>query len=88
MNVGDHPVLPGAPGPRVRFRLRDVFVPELEGVRAALDGEWEVVGTLVGLSDSGDRPGEYGIVQVARGVNLIVPVVSLTEVGDGGRTHA
>jgi len=72
----------------VRFRVRDVFVPDLDGIRGALDGEWELVGILVGLSDSGDRPGEYGIVRVARRINMVVPVALLTEVSDGGRTYA
>lgn len=70
-------------GRRVRFRLRDVYVPDVERLRAELSGDWELVGTLIAFSDSGDRPGEFGIVQLADGVDVVVPVLALTEVRDG-----
>lgn len=70
-------------GRRVRFRMRDVYVPDAARLREELSGDWELVGTLVAFSDSGDRPGEFGIVQLADGVDVVVPVLALTEVRDG-----
>jgi hypothetical protein len=82
MGGADERIPTEGPGPRVRFRMRDVFVPEPERVRDSVNGDWEVIGVLVALSDSGDRPGEFGIVRVADGINLVVPVTALTEVRD------
>lgn len=70
------------PGRRVRFRLRDVFVPDPVRLREELTGDWEVVGTLVALSDEGERPGELGIVLLAEGMHVVVPMTALTEVGE------
>jgi hypothetical protein len=69
-----------SPGLRVRFRVRDVFVPEPGRVREQISGDVELVGMLVALSDSGDRPGEFGIIRMANGMSLVVPVTALTEV--------
>ncbi len=70
--------VPG-PGPRVRFRLSEVFLPPPERVRELLEGSVELIGTLVALSDSGDRPGEFGIVRLSEGINVVVPVTALDE---------
>jgi hypothetical protein len=71
-----------SPGLRVRFRVRDVFVPEPGRVREQIGGDVELVGVLVALSDSGDRPSEFGIVRMGDGVNVVVPVTALTELHD------
>lgn len=68
-----------APGLRVRFRVRDVYLPEPGRVPEQIRGDVELIGTLVGLSDSGDRAGEFGIVRLVDGVNVVVPVMALTE---------
>ncbi len=70
-------------GPLVRFRVRDVYLPAPGEVLERLDGEVELVGTLVELSDSGDRPGEFGVVRLADGIQVVVPVVALTEMREG-----
>jgi hypothetical protein len=67
---------------RVRFRVRDVFLPEPRRVPEQISGDVELVGSLVGLSDSGDRPSAFGIVRMAEGVNVVVPVTALTEIHD------
>jgi hypothetical protein len=66
-------------GVRVTFHVRDVFLPEPGRVGEHISGDVELVGTLRALSDSGDRRGEFGIVRMADGVNVVVPVTALTE---------
>lgn len=65
-------------GPRVRFRVGDVYLPSPERIRELLEAV-ELIGMLVALSDSGDRPGEFGIVRLCNGLNVVVPVTALTE---------
>jgi len=69
-------------GQRVKFRVRDVYFPEPDRVPERIRGDAELIGTLVGLSDSGDRAGEFGLVEVSDGVIVVVPVTALDPMRD------
>jgi len=67
-------------GQRVKFRVRDVYFPE--PVPERIRGDAELIGVLVGFSDSGDHAGVFGLVEVSNGVALVVPVTALEPLGD------
>lgn len=51
-------------GRSVRFRARDIHLPEPRIVLEELHGGDLLEGTVVDLSDSGDRGGAYLVVQI------------------------
>jgi hypothetical protein len=57
---------------RVRVRLRDVCIPDVDELLATLYGEEIVEGTIVDVSDSGDTRQGFAVVQL---VGVDKPVV-------------
>jgi hypothetical protein len=68
-------------GDRVSFESSDVFLPGPEELRvtAGADG---VEGTVIGFSDSGTQPGVFALVEVIQRLEVVVPVVKLTLIGE------
>ena len=67
-------------GTRCRFRLSDVICPDKQQIVTQITPELEVSGEVVLLSDGGDKPEQYAIIEVAGiGAPLIVPVALLKE---------
>ncbi len=65
-------------GTRCRFRLCDVMCPDRQQVVSQITPELEVSGEVVLLSDSGDEPEQYAIIEVGGiAAPLIVPVARL-----------
>ena len=71
---------------RVRFRLRDVCIPDVDELLATLYGDQFVEGTIVDVSDSGDTHQGFAVVQLV-GVDkpVVVPlqlILSITSHGE------
>ncbi len=74
-------------GDRVRFRIVDSYLPPAAQVLEALDEQSEVIGTLVGLSDSGTAPGLFGVVEMTGARTVVVELRNLKPIG-GFRSDA
>jgi hypothetical protein len=61
-------------GDRVKFSIENVFLPDPEQTLKTLSLESEVEGTIVGFSDSGNRPRAFAVVDVVRRKTVVVPV--------------
>jgi hypothetical protein len=57
---------------RVRFKLRDVCIPDLDELLATLYGEQVVEGTIIDVSGPGDTREGFAVVQM---VGMDKPVV-------------
>lgn len=73
-------------GNRCRFRLADVICPDQQQVVTQITPEMEVTGEIAFLSDGGERPNYFAIVEV-KGIfsPLIVPVACLQPVREPER---
>lgn len=60
---------------RVRFRLRDVCIPDVDELLATLYGEQVVEGTIIDVSGQGDTREGFAVVQMV-GMNkpVVVPL--------------
>ena len=77
----------------MRFLLSSVFLPEGEGVAAALTLPSKVEGLIVSFSDSGACANAFAVVEVIRRITVVVPADSLELIeawpgGDGFRSVA
>jgi hypothetical protein len=70
---------------RVRLRLRDVCIPDVDELLATLYGEQIVEGTIVDMSDSGDKRQAFAVVQLV-GVEkpVVVPLSLILSISDHG----
>jgi len=70
---------------RVRLRLRDVCIPDVDELLATLYGEQIVEGTIVDMSDSGDTRQAFAVVQLV-GVEkpVVVPLQLILSISDHG----
>ena len=64
-------------GDKVSFRLSDVFLPEVEELRASWADNAEVEGTVVNFSDSGSIARVFAVVELVQRHTVIVPVAKL-----------
>jgi len=71
-------------GDLVRFRMSDVFLPSPESVIAALLGEEEFEGVIIGFSDSGSKSRVFAVVDVVRRQSVVVPLEKLQMVDTSG----
>lgn len=59
----------------VHFRIRDVYMPDPEKVLRELYGDDLLQGRVVDLTDGGDRPRTFAVVEVeGLGDPLIIPI--------------
>jgi hypothetical protein len=73
-------MFPPKSGTRCRFRLSDVICPDKQQIVTQITPELEVAGEVVLLSDGGDKPEQYAIIEVEGiGAPLIVPVALLKD---------
>lgn len=63
---------PELTGKQVRFRIRDVYVPEPAQILEDLHGQDLLCGRIIDISDRGERQRSYAVVQVE---GLVRPVV-------------
>jgi hypothetical protein len=64
-------------GDKVNFRMSDVFLPEVEELRASWADAAELEGTIVDFSDSGDASRVFAVVEVLERHTVVVPVAKL-----------
>jgi hypothetical protein len=67
-------------GDQVSFRVRDIYLPGPVEFVESLDPDTEVLGCIVGFSDSGSSPGAFAIVQTGERRKVVVPINSLSPV--------
>ena len=65
-------------GEKVKFRVSDVFLPEVEEIRATWADAAEVEGTIVDFSDSGSASRVFAVIDVLQRQTVIVAVAKLT----------
>jgi hypothetical protein len=63
---------------KVSFRVSDVFLPDVEELRAAWGDTAEVEGTIVDFSDSGSASRVFAVIEVLQRHIVVVPVAKLT----------
>lgn len=76
--ANDHEVL--HEGDCVSFRVRNIYLPGPIEFVGKINLETELVGRVLGFSDSGPRPGVFAVVQTDEKNRVIVPVASLSRV--------
>jgi hypothetical protein len=66
----------------VSFHVRDIYLPGPVEFVESLDPDTEVLGYVVGFSDSGPSPGTFAIVQTdgRKKKKVVVPVDSLSPI--------
>ena len=71
-----------SPGSSVCFCLTDVFCPDLDQIREKITDSLEVTGRVIFLSDAGERPDHFAVVEVDGIMSpLIVPVDQIKAFG-------
>ena len=70
-------------GDHVSFHVRDIYLPGPEEFAVSLDPNTEVLGRVVGFSDSGPSAGTFAIVQTDESKKVVVPVNSLSPIQRG-----
>ncbi|MGD0128608.1 MAG: hypothetical protein ABSF46_24885 [Terriglobia bacterium] len=69
--------IPTRIGDHVRFRAASVFLWPQQSSLTAPPDEAEIVGKVIGFSDSGKEPQVYAVIEVVETQALIVPVSDL-----------
>lgn len=67
-------------GDHVSFHVRDIYLPGPVEFVESLDPDTEVLGCIVGFSDSGPSPGAFAIVQTDARKKVVVPINSLSPI--------
>ncbi len=62
---------------RVRFAIASIFLPSSEEVTRLMPGVQTLEGTIVGFSDSGERPRAFAVIEVLQRHTFVVPVERL-----------
>lgn len=66
---------PVEPGSLVRFRIASVLCPETETIAKKITDRLEVTGRVVFLSDAGEKPDHFAVIEVTGIMSpLVVPV--------------
>jgi hypothetical protein len=73
---------PAAPrvGDHVSFRVRDIYLPGPIEFLGKINLETEILGAVLGFSDSGPKPSVFAVVRTDEQNHVIVPVASLSRV--------
>lgn len=69
-------------GDWVVFRISDVYLPGVAETLLALDERALLLGRVVGFSDSGLRPGAFGVVELDGGQKVIVSTENLRGISE------